>query len=134
MVEHPARYGRLEQAGRATRQDARAGAAHAGLSPRAIQNLTVVAPGERAPTLRGVNLTVEPGQALGVIGPSARQIHAGPRADVSGSRPRARSGSTVRRWTNWTTTCSAPISAICRRMWPSSRRVWLKTSPAFRTT
>ena len=36
-----------------------------------IQGLTVVAPGERAPTLRGVTLTVEPGQALGVIGPSA---------------------------------------------------------------
>ena len=36
-----------------------------------VEGLTVVAPGERAPTLRGLSLKVEPGQALGVIGPSA---------------------------------------------------------------
>ncbi len=36
-----------------------------------VEGLTVVAPGERAPTLRGLTLKVEPGQALGVIGPSA---------------------------------------------------------------
>lgn len=36
-----------------------------------IEGLTVVAPGERVPTLRGLSLKVEPGQALGVIGPSA---------------------------------------------------------------
>lgn len=35
------------------------------------QGLTVVAPGERAPTLRGVSFVIEAGQALGVIGPSA---------------------------------------------------------------
>lgn len=35
------------------------------------QNLAVVAPGERAPALRGVNFSIAPGQALGVIGPSA---------------------------------------------------------------
>lgn len=36
-----------------------------------VEGLTVMAPGERAPTLRGLTLKVEPGQALGVIGPSA---------------------------------------------------------------
>ncbi|QIE57040.1 type I secretion system permease/ATPase [Pikeienuella piscinae] len=36
-----------------------------------VQNVSVVAPGERAPTLRGVNFTVEAGRALGVIGASA---------------------------------------------------------------
>ena len=36
-----------------------------------IEGLTVVAPGEQVPTLRGLSLKVEPGQALGVIGPSA---------------------------------------------------------------
>ncbi|MEO0362645.1 MAG: type I secretion system permease/ATPase, partial [Pseudomonadota bacterium] len=36
-----------------------------------VQNLTIVAPGERAPTLRGINFAIEPGTALGVIGPSA---------------------------------------------------------------
>ncbi|MEM7545811.1 MAG: type I secretion system permease/ATPase [Pseudomonadota bacterium] len=35
------------------------------------QNLAVVAPGERTPTLRGVSFSIQPGQALGVIGPSA---------------------------------------------------------------
>ncbi|MEO1612935.1 MAG: type I secretion system permease/ATPase, partial [Pseudomonadota bacterium] len=35
------------------------------------QGLTIVAPGERAPTLRNVSFVIEPGQALGVIGPSA---------------------------------------------------------------
>ncbi|WP_340107501.1 type I secretion system permease/ATPase [Pikeienuella sp. HZG-20] len=36
-----------------------------------VQNLSIVAPGEREPTLRGVNFSIEPGSALGVIGPSA---------------------------------------------------------------
>lgn len=36
-----------------------------------VQAISVVAPGERTPTLRNVSLVVEPGQALGVIGPSA---------------------------------------------------------------
>ncbi|MEX2517936.1 MAG: type I secretion system permease/ATPase, partial [Paracoccaceae bacterium] len=36
-----------------------------------VQNLTVIAPGERAPTLRGVNFSIDAGKALGVIGPSA---------------------------------------------------------------
>ncbi|MFV0473464.1 MAG: type I secretion system permease/ATPase, partial [Pikeienuella sp.] len=36
-----------------------------------VQNLTVIAPGERAPALRGVNFSTEAGTALGVIGPSA---------------------------------------------------------------
>ncbi len=36
-----------------------------------VQNVSVIAPGERAPTLRGVSFTVDPGKALGVIGPSA---------------------------------------------------------------
>ncbi|MEQ8366154.1 MAG: type I secretion system permease/ATPase [Roseicyclus sp.] len=35
-----------------------------------ISQLTVTPPGSRVPTLRGVNLRVEPGQAVGVIGPS----------------------------------------------------------------
>ncbi|MEO0821254.1 MAG: type I secretion system permease/ATPase, partial [Pseudomonadota bacterium] len=35
-----------------------------------VQNVTVVAPGEQAPSLRGVNFELKPGQALGVIGPS----------------------------------------------------------------
>ncbi|MEM7497876.1 MAG: type I secretion system permease/ATPase [Pseudomonadota bacterium] len=35
-----------------------------------VENATFVAPGERAPTLRGVNFELKPGQALGVIGPS----------------------------------------------------------------
>ena len=35
------------------------------------ENLVVVPPGSRAPALRGVNLELEPGQTLGVIGPSA---------------------------------------------------------------
>ncbi|MEL6765815.1 MAG: type I secretion system permease/ATPase [Pseudomonadota bacterium] len=35
-----------------------------------VQNVAVVAPGERVPTLRGVNFELKPGQALGVIGPS----------------------------------------------------------------
>lgn len=36
-----------------------------------MQGVSIVAPGERAPTLRNVTFVVEPGQALGVIGPSA---------------------------------------------------------------
>lgn len=36
-----------------------------------VEGVSVVAPGERAPALRGLSLKVEPGQALGVIGPSA---------------------------------------------------------------
>ncbi|MGB0853432.1 MAG: type I secretion system permease/ATPase [Pikeienuella sp.] len=36
-----------------------------------MQAVSIVAPGERAPTLRNVSFLVEPGQALGVIGPSA---------------------------------------------------------------
>ena len=42
-------------------------------SPRAIldvQGLTVVPPGQSAPVLRGVSFSLQPGQALGVIGPS----------------------------------------------------------------
>ncbi len=35
------------------------------------QNLSVVAPGERTAALRNVNFSIQPGQALGVIGPSA---------------------------------------------------------------
>lgn len=34
------------------------------------QNLTVIPPGESLPTLRAINFTLEPGQAMGVIGPS----------------------------------------------------------------
>ena len=34
------------------------------------ETLSVVPPGERTPTLRGVSFTLAPGQALGVIGPS----------------------------------------------------------------
>jgi len=36
-----------------------------------VENLVVVPPGSRAPALRGVSLELEPGQTLGVIGPSA---------------------------------------------------------------
>jgi len=36
-----------------------------------VEGLSVVAPGERAPALRGLSMKVEPGQALGVIGQSA---------------------------------------------------------------
>lgn len=35
-----------------------------------VQNLTVMAPGEKAPQLKGINFTVRPGKAVGVIGPS----------------------------------------------------------------
>ncbi|TKW67275.1 MAG: type I secretion system permease/ATPase [Paracoccus denitrificans] len=35
-----------------------------------ISQLSIVPPGQRAPTLRGISLTLQPGQALGVIGPS----------------------------------------------------------------
>jgi ATP-binding cassette subfamily C protein len=35
-----------------------------------VRNLTLVVPGEGKPVLRGVSFTLEPGQALGVIGPS----------------------------------------------------------------
>ncbi|MDX5349327.1 MAG: ATP-binding cassette domain-containing protein, partial [Paracoccaceae bacterium] len=35
-----------------------------------LRNLTVAPPGAPAPTLRGVNLAIRPGQAVGVIGPS----------------------------------------------------------------
>ncbi len=41
--------------------------------PRArlsVQGVTIVPPGDRQPTLRGVNFMLEPGRALGVIGPS----------------------------------------------------------------
>ena len=36
-----------------------------------VENIVVVPPGSRAPALRGVTLALNPGQALGVIGPSA---------------------------------------------------------------
>ncbi|KGJ03894.1 ATP-binding cassette, subfamily C [Paracoccus halophilus] len=35
-----------------------------------IRNLTVIPPGQNAPTLRGISFDLGPGQALGVIGPS----------------------------------------------------------------
>ncbi|NGM43936.1 type I secretion system permease/ATPase [Rhodobacter sp. SGA-6-6] len=35
-----------------------------------VRNLSLVVPGEGKPVLRGVSFTLEPGQALGVIGPS----------------------------------------------------------------
>jgi ATP-binding cassette subfamily C protein len=35
-----------------------------------VKGLTVVPPGQTAPVLRGVSFTLQPGQALGVIGPS----------------------------------------------------------------
>jgi ATP-binding cassette subfamily C protein len=35
-----------------------------------VRNLTLTVPGEGKPVLRGVSFTLEPGQALGVIGPS----------------------------------------------------------------
>lgn len=35
-----------------------------------VNQLSVIPPGQRAPTLRGVSFVVEPGQAMGVIGPS----------------------------------------------------------------
>lgn len=35
-----------------------------------VQGLTVIPPGEKTPTLRGISLTLAPGQAIGVIGPS----------------------------------------------------------------
>ncbi|MDQ2066866.1 type I secretion system permease/ATPase [Xinfangfangia sp. CPCC 101601] len=35
-----------------------------------LRNVMLTAPGEPRPVLRGLNLTLEPGQALGVIGPS----------------------------------------------------------------
>ncbi len=35
-----------------------------------VANLTLVPPGQSAPTLRGLSFTLQPGQALGVIGPS----------------------------------------------------------------
>ncbi len=34
------------------------------------KNLAVIAPGEQVPVLRGINFSIDPGQALGVIGPS----------------------------------------------------------------
>ncbi len=34
------------------------------------KNLAVLAPGEQVPVLRGINFSIDPGQALGVIGPS----------------------------------------------------------------
>lgn len=36
-----------------------------------VENLIVAAPGDRAPTLQRLNFALEPGQVLGVIGPSA---------------------------------------------------------------
>lgn len=36
-----------------------------------VENLVVVPPGGRTPALRGINLDLEPGSTLGVIGPSA---------------------------------------------------------------
>ena len=35
-----------------------------------VRNLTLIVPGEAKPVLRGVSFTLQPGQALGVIGPS----------------------------------------------------------------
>ena len=35
-----------------------------------VQQVTIVPPGEKQPALRGVSFTIEPGQAVGVIGPS----------------------------------------------------------------
>ncbi len=35
-----------------------------------VRNLTLVVPGEGKPVLRGVSFTLQPGQALGIIGPS----------------------------------------------------------------
>jgi len=35
-----------------------------------VKNLAILAPGEEVPVLRGINFAIEPGQALGVIGPS----------------------------------------------------------------
>jgi ATP-binding cassette subfamily C protein len=34
------------------------------------RNLAVIAPGEQVPAIRGINFSIDPGQALGVIGPS----------------------------------------------------------------
>jgi PrtD family type I secretion system ABC transporter len=36
-----------------------------------IESLVLVFPGAKAPTLRGINLTLEPGESLAIVGPSA---------------------------------------------------------------
>jgi ATP-binding cassette subfamily C protein len=35
-----------------------------------VANLSLIPPGQSAPTLRGLSFSLQPGQALGVIGPS----------------------------------------------------------------
>ena len=81
----------------------------------AVEDVTYVVPGSRAPMLRGVSFALEPGEVLGVIGPSGRR-QVDPGAPLVGVlRRRRRGAARRRRHRAWARTTWATISATCRR-------------------
>jgi ATP-binding cassette subfamily C protein len=72
-----------------------------------VENVTIVPPGERKPTVTGLGFVVTAGNALGIIGPS-------------GCPPPARCGWMARASINGIAKRLAGISVICRRGWSCS--------------
>ncbi|MEL7152968.1 MAG: ABC transporter transmembrane domain-containing protein [Pseudomonadota bacterium] len=87
------------------------------------RGVSVLAPGEQVPALRGINFKVEPGQALGVIGPSG-----------AGKTTLAKSALTELHWINGRPTALGVSSGICRRRLgcspgqsPRTSRAWMRS-------
>jgi ATP-binding cassette subfamily C exporter for protease/lipase len=95
----------------------------------AVEQAMTAAPGGVATILRGVNFNLSPGEALGIIGPSASGKSTLARLLVgvwpAQSGKVRLDGADIYQWNN-----SAPGSATCPRMWSCSKAPSPTTSPA----